>query len=60
MNININIGVNQGVININSVEFTGNSSESTENARDREDKEKMLFGSKQKKQQEKKGKILLL
>lgn len=40
MNININIGVNQGVININSVEFTGNSSESAGNARDREDKKK--------------------
>jgi plasmid rolling circle replication initiator protein Rep len=30
MNINIHIGINQGTININSVEFTGNTSESAE------------------------------
>lgn len=40
MHININIGINQGIININSVEFTGNTSGSTENTRDKEDKEK--------------------
>lgn len=44
MNININIGVNQGVININSVEFTeeftANTSKNTENTKDRENKEK--------------------
>lgn len=46
MNININIGVNQGVININSVEFTeeftANTSKNTENTKDRENKEKNI------------------
>ena len=31
MNINIHIGINQGTININSAEFTGNTSKSAEN-----------------------------
>ena len=37
MNISINIGINQGTININSVEFTGNSSESVNDDRYAED-----------------------
>ena len=46
MNINININTNQGVININSVEFTeeftANTSKNTENTKDRENKEKNI------------------
>ena len=46
MNINIYVGINQGVININSVEFTeeftANTSKNTENTKDRENKEKNI------------------
>ena len=58
MNININIGVNQGVININSVEFTEeftrNTSGSAENTRKTGNNEKNVVWEKK---EENKGNI---
>lgn len=59
MNINIHIGINQGTININSAEFTGNTSKSAENTSNEGYEKDTVVWEQTEEKREKRGDITL-